>query len=101
MPEQLLDGAQVGAALQEMRCERMPERMRTDAALGGEAIDVLPEQAIDAPPGQPRAAIVDEQRIARLRCTAARRGALGGTATVLRLSFRSFRPFRPFRPFRS
>src|SRR5687768_9625799 len=59
--EQLLDGAQVGAALQEMRRERMTQRMRADAALSGELRHVFAQQTIDTAPREPRAAEIDEQ----------------------------------------
>ena len=36
VPQQLLNGAQVGAALQQVRGERVPQRMRADAGLQGE-----------------------------------------------------------------
>src|SRR5262245_17293486 len=62
--EQLLNGAQVGAALQQMRGKRMTKRMRTDAQAAAAQRHIAPHQAVYAPAAQARAAIVDEQRIA-------------------------------------
>ena len=61
--EQLLDRAQVGAALQQMGRERVAQRVRADAHARAALRDVAPQQAIDAAAGQPRPAIVDEERI--------------------------------------
>src|SRR5262245_17648281 len=97
MPEQFLNHAEIGATLQEVRGERMAERVWTDAPLGGEAPDVQTQQAVDAPARQPRAAIVDEERIARRpRARAPHAAICGRTAPlrVLRSAFRSsFRGF--------
>ena len=63
MAEQLLDRAQVGAALQQMGRERVAQRVGADAHARAALRDVAPQQAIDAAAGQPRAAVVDEQRV--------------------------------------
>ena len=63
--EQFLNRAQVGAALQQVRRERMPQRVRADAGPRAARRHVAPHQPVDAPHGQPPAAIVHEQRIAR------------------------------------
>ena len=52
--EQLLNRAQVGAALQQMRRERMPQRVRADAEPRARRRGVPAHQPIDAPHGQPR-----------------------------------------------
>ena len=51
--EQLLDRAQVGAALQQMRRERVAERVRADAGARAARRDVAPHEPVDAPRGQP------------------------------------------------
>src|SRR5580765_4219700 len=60
--EELLDGAQVGAALQEVRRERVPERVRADAEPRTGGRHVAPYEPIDAPRAERGAAIVDEER---------------------------------------
>src|SRR5947207_14521424 len=62
--EKLLNGAQIGAALQQVRRERMPQRVRTDPRARAARGDVTPHEAIDAAHGEPRAAVVHKQRIA-------------------------------------
>ena len=61
--QQLLDGAQVGSALQQMRGKRVAQRVRADAHPGAALGHVATKQPVDAAIGQPRAAVVDEQRI--------------------------------------
>jgi len=58
--EQFLNGPQVRATLQEMRREGMPERVRTDAGARARRRDVAAHQPVDAPPGQPAAAVIHE-----------------------------------------
>ena len=53
MAEQLLNRAQVGAALQQVRRERVPQRVRTDAEPRAARRHVAPHQPIDAADGQP------------------------------------------------
>ena len=62
--EQLLDGPEIGAALQQVRRERMAQRVRADAGPLRAVRDVAPHQPIDAAAAQAGAAIVHEQRIA-------------------------------------
>jgi hypothetical protein len=64
VPEQFLNGAQVGAALKEVGGERMPERVRADAQACAARGDVAAHQAVDASDGQTSAAVVHEQRLA-------------------------------------
>ena len=45
--KQLLNRAQVGAALQQMRCEGVPERVRADAGPHAALRRVPPHQPID------------------------------------------------------
>src|ERR1019366_7769353 len=52
--EQLLDGAQVGAALEEMRRERVTQGVRTDAEPRAARRDVAPYETVHAPDGEPR-----------------------------------------------
>src|ERR1051325_2186462 len=61
--EQFLNGTQIGAALEQMRRERMPERVRADSHPLARRRDVLAADAIDAARSQPSAAKVHEQRI--------------------------------------
>src|SRR6187551_2619715 len=73
MSEQLLDDAQVGAALEQMGREAVPQRVRTDPL--GQAGPC--RCALDARPGllprQPPAAIAEEQRPAARRPRATER----------------------------
>ena len=64
VPEQLLDRAQIGAALQQVRGEGMPERVRADAEARAAGRDVACDEALHAAPREPCAARGDEQRIA-------------------------------------
>ena len=73
MPEQLLDDAQVGAALEQMRRERVAQRVRADpigeAGAGGGALDRRPGLLAR----QPAAAIAEEERAAARRGDVAER----------------------------
>ena len=75
MPEQLLDDAQVGPALEQVRRERVAQRVRADpigeAGPRGGALDRGPRLLA----GQPAAAIAEEERAAAER---ARRGGARG-----------------------
>ena len=62
--EQLLNRAQVGAALQQVRRKRMAQRVRADAEPRAARGDVAADQPIDAADAQPRPAVVHEQRLA-------------------------------------
>ena len=54
--EQLLDGPEVGAALQQVRRERVTQGVRADSQSRAALRDVPPQQAVDAASGQPAAA---------------------------------------------
>ncbi len=60
VPEQLLDGAQVGASLQQVRGKRVAQRVRADAEPRAACSDVAADQTIDAARAQPGAAEVHE-----------------------------------------
>jgi len=62
--EQLLNRAQVGAALQQVGRERVTQRMRADARTGTACSDIAPNKAIDTAGRQTSAPIVDKQRLA-------------------------------------
>ena len=68
MPEQLLDDAQVGPAFEQMRGERVAQRVRADPL--GEA--GTSRRALDRGPGllarEASAAIAQEERPAARRC---------------------------------
>ena len=64
MAEQLLNGAQVGAALQQVGRERVPERVRADAHARAARGNVAPHQAVHASDRQSPAAVIHEQRFA-------------------------------------
>jgi len=61
VPQQFLNPSQVGAALQQMRRERVPERMRADAEARAALRDILPQESIDAAPGDATPSSVDEE----------------------------------------
>ena len=61
--EQLLDRAEISAALEEVRRERMAQRVRADAVAFGDH-SVPTHQAVDAPDGEAPASIVQEERFA-------------------------------------
>src|SRR5437879_13926713 len=63
MAQQLLNRAQVGAPLQEVRREGVTQRVRADAHARTAGGDIAPDQSIDASDRQPRSAVVDKQRI--------------------------------------
>ena len=67
MAEQFLDRPQVGAALQQMRGEGMPQGVRADAEPRAARRDIAPHEPVDAANGEAPAAIVDEQRFVRRR----------------------------------
>ena len=73
MPEQLLDDAQVGPALEQMRRERVAQRVRADplgeAGARGRALDRGPGLLA----GEPAAAIAEEERPAADRRDVAER----------------------------
>lgn len=91
--EQFLDRAQVGAALQQVRRKRMPQRMRRDAEARAARRDVLGNEALDAPPAEARAAEIHEQRVHALRT--AQKGAIGepGANRLLRRLVEGDQPF--------
>ena len=56
VPEELLDGAQVGAAAEEVRGEGMAERVGADLLRAtASPVDVLPDHPLDGPRRQPAA----------------------------------------------
>src|SRR6185436_14920931 len=61
VPEQLLDRAQVCPALQQVRRERVPQRVRTDAEACAARGDVARHQSLHAASAEARAARVDEE----------------------------------------
>jgi hypothetical protein len=66
VPEQLLNGPEVGARLQQVRRERVAERMSADAGRNGRLACIATDHAIDAPRRQAASAKVDEQRLPAL-----------------------------------
>src|SRR5688500_15066248 len=66
VPQQFLNGAQVGAALQKVRGKGVTQRMWTDAELGAALGHIAVHQPMDAASRQSRAAIVHEHRVALL-----------------------------------
>jgi len=66
VPEQLLDRAQVGACLQEVRREGVPQRVRADAESRAAGRDVTRDEALDTATGQPRAAEIHKERLSPL-----------------------------------
>ena len=64
VPEQLLNAAQIGAHVEQVRREAVPERMRVDVPLRPAGERVRPEKPRDASRGQAPPAAIQEQRIA-------------------------------------
>src|SRR5918993_1762371 len=60
--EQLLDRAQVGAALEQVRGKRVAQRVRADAEPGAALPHVLAHESIDAPRREAVSLVVQEQR---------------------------------------
>ena len=58
--EQFLDGTEVGAGLQQVRGERVPQRMRADPSDERGLADVTPHDPVDAPRRQPLPAEIEE-----------------------------------------
>src|SRR5688500_1986770 len=82
MAEQLLDGAEIGAGAEEVRGERVAERVRRGLRGGTAHEHVALEQAADAPGREAAAAVVAEHGAAR--GVLARRAAgvaIGGQCT--------------------
>jgi len=65
MPQQLLDAAQIGAGVEQMRGERVPQRVRRHAGPQRGGADVAVEQPAHASRGDAVAPVVDEQRVAQ------------------------------------
>jgi hypothetical protein len=84
--KQFLNRAQVGASLQEMCCERMPQCVRTDPCRNRRFGDITADDAIDAAGGEPAAAEIQEQR-----CSARPSGFLRTSNVKLR-TFADERP---------
>jgi hypothetical protein len=68
VPKHLLDGREVRAALEQMRSERVAERVRRDPLRDPRTLDVLAQDLPDAHPGERPAARVQEN--AALPCPA-------------------------------
>ena len=64
--EELLDGAQVGASLQQVRGERMPQCVRTDAEPRAAGRDVTRHETLHAATGEAGAAEIEKQRLSAL-----------------------------------
>src|SRR2546429_198297 len=62
VPEELLDGAQIGSALEQVGGERVPERVRRDTRSGRRPPRGEPQPAPDVGGGEPAAAAREEQR---------------------------------------
>ena len=78
--EQLLDRPQVGAAVQEVRRERVAQRVRRDPALDRGLSRPCLQTAPDVRRGQPAAGLGEEQRLARRRRSAAPGGRVRASA---------------------
>jgi hypothetical protein len=63
MTQEFLNGPEIGATLQQVRRERMPQGMRAHPGADAAGEGVPSDEAIHAPYGQACASIVDEQRI--------------------------------------
>src|ERR1043166_7070465 len=62
VPEHCLNGAQIGAALEQMRRKRVPQHVRTQMRANARAAAVRLQQFPEAEPREPAAiAAVDEQ----------------------------------------
>jgi len=66
MSEQFLNDPQVGAALEEMRRERVPERVRADPSVQARRARRGPDDRERLLPGEAPAAVAEEQRPAAL-----------------------------------
>ncbi len=64
MTEQLLNHAEIGAALQQVRRKRVAQRVRADPGSGARGRHVAADDAVDAAHGEAAAPVVDEERIA-------------------------------------
>ena len=62
MPEQFLDAAQVGSAVQQVRRKAVPQRMRTGRMNEASPGQVVFQEAPDATRGQPGTIAVQEHR---------------------------------------
>ena len=69
MPEQLLNDAQVRAALEQVGGERMTQRMWTDAAFEARSRGRMPDRRPGLLPGQPPSAVAEEQIASRRSAT--------------------------------
>jgi len=63
MAQQFLNAAQIGAPLQQVRGEGMPQRVRTHPHPRAHTRHIHAQQAIDAASRQSPAALIDEQRL--------------------------------------
>ena len=62
MAQEFLDDAQIGTAIQQMRCERMPEHVRVGNGVDSRGNPGLPDDGLDRPRRQPAAVAIQEQR---------------------------------------
>lgn len=60
--EEFLHGPEIAATLDEMSCERVPERMRPDPVREPGRLGVSSHDEEDPPPSQARTPVVDDQR---------------------------------------
>ena len=60
MPQQLLDAADIGPGIQQVRRERVPQRVRTRAGIQAGGCDMFFQHPTYASRGQPRAVTIDE-----------------------------------------
>src|SRR5258705_5079520 len=72
MPEELLDRAQVGAAIEEVCRERMPERVRMDGRAGSKARQEAVHVPFEGARRHAHAARSEQDRLARARFPAER-----------------------------
>jgi hypothetical protein len=61
MPEQLLDGKQVGAGIEQMGCERVAEGVGGETAVVGDAVEEGADDVLDLASGETAAALGQEE----------------------------------------
>ena len=86
VPEQLLDRAQVGASLEQVRGEGVSQRVRADAESRAARRDVARDETLHASPGEAGAAEVEEERLSALGSRLTALGSRLGLSLVLRSS---------------
>src|SRR4051812_42533380 len=65
MPEEFLDGAQIGAFAEKMSREGVPQRVRMQSGIAAEEYRVFLDDSCDRASGERSAATVHEQRVGR------------------------------------